>query len=230
MTANWFQNFKRRGHSAQAPAYHDLLSELFERNFFVMFLPVAPLFNGADSYKLTYPYGNLFRNQICCRDAYLYSGFDTAYYLRCLTEGKFIVVTLKELGTLVFTNHRVSFLFDILQRHYRQCTSFVFCATDNAGYFKKLQNGRISRKIASHLVAEEMSNAPETRGQPCEYELETGKIFKIDYSATYLDDLLKNFGKSEIMELLNYYVGLSNLTNERITDVVVYSVPENPNG
>lgn len=154
------------------------LVELFQGNFFVMFLPVDPLFDGADSYALKYPYGNLFKNQICLRETLLPTYTETAYFQTCLASRKIVAVGLKDCGTLVFTNHRVSALFQILQTHYRNCTSYVFCATDNAGYFKKLEGGKIVRKIASHLVAEGIGNTPEVRGAPVNLNRRPAGFFK----------------------------------------------------
>lgn len=227
MAIGWWRNWNTRGSGKQ---YINDLPELFETDFFVMFIPVAPLFDGADAYKLKYSHGNLFRNQICRRENFVYERFDTAYFLTCLREGKIVVIGLEKLGTLVFTNHRVSALFHILQSHYKECTSYVFCATDRAGYFKKLQGGKIKRKIASHLVAEGIGNNPEVRGQPCEFELETGNIFQVDFHAKWLDDRVKNFGKKEILDLLDYYVGRVNLKKEKIEYAAIYSVAENPHG
>ena len=45
-----------------------------------------------------------------------------------------------------------------------------------------------------------------------------------------MDDMLKNFGKKEILNLLDYYVGLSNIKNENIVSIAIYNVNENPNG
>lgn len=229
MMTNWLKKLFTLQHQPQRSRTNEL-SELFQGNFFVMFIPVNSLFEGADTYKLKYAYGNLFKNEVCHREAFIPERFDTAYFLDCLTQGKFIAIGLNGIGTLVFTNHRVSALFHILQSHYRNCTSYVFCATDNAGYFKKLEGGKIVRKIASHLVADGIGNNPETRGQPCEFELDTGRVFKIDLKATWMDDMLKDFGKAEILALFDYYVGLPNLKNENITHITIYSVNENPHG
>ena len=52
---------------------------------------------------------------------------------------------------------------------------------------------------------------------------DTGGYFKI-LKAKYIADMLKGFYKEEILDLFDYYVGLSNMKNENIQNIFIYSL------
>lgn len=43
-------------------------------------------------------------------------------------------------------------------------------------------------------------------------------------NAKYIADMLKGFYKEEILDLFDYYVGLSNMKNENIQNIFIYSL------
>ncbi len=201
--------------------YKNELIELFDNNFNVMFIPTYPIFNNEDKIKLKYPYYNA-NKYTCIKEDYVFHHFDTQYYTKGMKEGKCVIVEINDLGSLIFTNHVNSDLFLILQRDYRDYTNFVFEGNRTDGYFKILEDGKIRRKIASHLKMEGIHNNPETRGKPCEYEITHQKIWKVDHKAKYMDDMIKGFNKKEIMKLFDYYVGLEYLDNSKINTIKIY--------
>ena len=141
---------------------------------------------------------------------------------RWTREGGCVLVEVAGLGSFFFTDHRRSDLFRGLQRSFKNVRSFVFCGNETGGYFKILENGRIRRKIASHLVMEGIGNNPETRGEPCEYERETGHIYRIDSKAQWMKDMLPDFGKREVWALFDYYVGWERFRTEKIQAIRLY--------
>lgn len=46
-------------------------------------------------------------------------------------------------------------------------------------------------------------------------------------NAKYITDMLKGFYKEEVLDLFDYYVGLSNMKNENIQNVFIYSLEIN---
>lgn len=206
--------------------YINELKELFANDFNVMVIPTYQIFNNTKSVQLRYPYDSA-QEYYCIREDYIFQDFDTAYYLRCIKESKCIIIEIKNLGSLIFTNHLRSDLFYILQRDYRTYVNYVFEGNDTGGYFKILKGGKIDRKIASYLIMDGIKNYPETRGKPCEYEIKKGNIWKVDMNAKYIADMLKGFYKEEVLDLFDYYVGLSNMKNENIQNVFIYSLEIN---
>ena len=71
---------------------------------------------------------------------------------------------------------------------------------------------------------EGIRNNPETRGKPCQYEIETGRIFKVDSKARHLRDCIKNFTKNEVLALLEYYVDMEKFKTENVERVLIYSL------
>ena len=195
------------------------LRELMENDFNVMFLPLFRLWEGEENFTVKVPYGDGYR---CRREPYVYRGFDTREYRQRIREGGCVLIEVAGLGSFLFTDHRHSDLFQGLQRSCKAVRSFVFCGNETGGYFKILENGRIRRKIASHLVMEGISNNPETRGEPCEYERETGHIYRIDGKAEWMKDMLPGFGKDQVWALFDYYVGWERFRTEAIQTVRLY--------
>ena len=195
------------------------LRELMENDFNVMFLPLFRLWEGEENFTVKVPYGDGYR---CRREPYVYRGFDTREYRQRIREGGCVLIEVAGLGSFLFTDHRHSDLFQGLQRSCKAARSFVFCGNETGGYFKILENGRIRRKIASHLVMEGIGNNPETRGEPCEYERETGHIYRIDGKAEWMKDMLPGFGKDQVWALFDYYVGWDRFRMEAIQTVRLY--------
>ena len=67
-------------------------------------------------------------------------------------------------------------------------------------------------------------NCPETRGAPCAYELETGRIFRVDPKAATMAEMLTGFTKDEVRALFDYYIGLKQFQRENIERVLIYSL------
>lgn len=208
--------------------YRNQLYELLENDFNVMVIPTFSIFEGESQVVLKNPY--LGNDYLCMKDEVSFDSFDTALYLKLLKENKCVAVVIKKVGTLLFTNHLNSDLFLVLQRKYRNLTNFVFKGNKTGGYFKILKNGRISRKIASYLIMEGIRNNPETRGLPCEYEIENHQIWKIDMKAKWMKDMLVGFTSKEVLDLFDYYVGMSKIRNENILDVMVFSIVAQDHG
>lgn len=201
------------------------VNELIENNFNVMFIPLFDLFENQEKFKLKYRWCRDYE-YICLNCHYNYESFNTKYYLECLKENKCIIIEIKNLGSLVFTNCHRDDLFSVLQRYYKDVTSYVFKGNDTGGYFKILRNGIIIRKISSYLITEGIGNKPETRGEPCEYEVEKGKRWKVDMKAKSLKDMITDFYMKDVLALFDYYVGLNNLKNENVQRIIIYDLIE----
>ena len=201
------------------------VNELIENNFNVMFIPLFDLFENQEKFKLKYRWCRDYE-YICLNCHYNYESFNTKYYLECLKENKCIIIEIKNLGSLVFTNCHRDDLFLVLQRYYKDVTSYVFKGNDTGGYFKILRNGIIIRKTSSYLITEGIGNKPETRGKPCEYEIEKGKIRKVDMKAKFLKDMLTDFSMKDILDLFDYYIGLNNLKNDNVQRIIIYDLIE----
>ena len=85
-----------------------------------------------------------------------------------------------------------------------------------------MKDGVILRKIASYGKVDGVCSYPETRGMPCEYEMEN-KIYKIDMKARMLKDMLK-FDIHDVSDLFDYYVGWVNIKNESILNIRIYEL------
>lgn len=199
------------------------LMDMLRDNFNLMFIPISDIWGGKESFRLKYPFDGA-RKYNCSKDNYSYEYFDSNYYIDCTKHSKAVIVEIKNLGSFIFTDHCHSDLFLILQRDFPNVTSYAFCGNDTGGYFKILENGKIQRKIASFLCMEGIRNNPETRGKPCQYEIETGKIFKVDSNARHLRDCIKNFAKNEVLALMEYYVNMENFKTENVERVLIYSL------
>ena len=81
-------------------------------------------------------------------------------------------------------------------------------------------------KIASFIQVGNHGSYAETRGQPCAYELETGHVYRVDPNAKTVWEMVPNFGHSEIVALLDYYVGLRHFQNENLTGIALYALEE----
>ncbi|WP_281627813.1 hypothetical protein [Traorella massiliensis] len=197
------------------------LSELFENEYFVMLIPVYEILDGADEYKLIYRYPNVYQNAQCYKVAESCE-FNCEYLNKCIKKDQLVIIEMKEIGSLIFGNYHTSEVFKILQKHYSKETSYVFLAMKDFGYFKKLKDGVILRKIASYGKVDGVCSYPETRGMPCEYEMEN-KIYKIDMKARMLKDMLK-FDIHDVSDLFDYYVGWMNIKNENILNIRIYEL------
>lgn len=204
-------------------AKNNQITELLEHEFFVMFIPAFSIFQDSECYKLSYHYPNLYADKSCYR-LESSDSIDTQYYQECLRENKLVVFEVRNLGSLIFTNFQTSNVFQILQKHYKEYTNYVFQATDDYGYFKILKNGVISRKIASHGEINGIISAAEVRGKPCEYEIENNRIYKIDMQAQWAKDMLKDFKKKEVFALFDYYVGFEKIDKNEIHNITVYEI------
>ena len=202
-----------------SPPRKDPLQKLMENDFNVMFLPLFGLWEGEGSFLLKIPFGGAY---LCRREADARQGFDLRRCRVQVKAGGCALIEVAGLGSFFFTNHRRSDLFQGLQRAFPQVRSFVFCGNETGGYFKILEQGHIRRKIASHLVMEGIGNNPETRGEPCEYERETGHIYRIDGKAQQMKDMLPDFGKAQVWALFDYYVGWENFRAEAVQSVRFY--------
>lgn len=203
--------------------YENKLSELIVNEFSLMFIPVFNIFDKAKYHKVKYPYYSA-AHYHCYEKPYEKEDFDTAYIKKCVKDSHCAIIEIEEAGSLVFANHHRDDLYHVLQRYYRDRICYVFKGNDTGGYFKKLKDGKISRKIASHLVMEGIGNNPETRGIPCEFEIERGKVFKVDPKAVYMRDAMPDFGKEEVRQLFDYYVGFDNITNDKIKSIYMYKL------
>lgn len=200
------------------PPCENTIWELLENDFNVMYLPLFHLWEEED-FTLKVPYGDDYR---CRREPYDYRSFDTREYRWRMQEGYCVLFEVKALGSFFLTNHRHSDVFRGLQCSFKNVRSFVFCGNETGGYFKILENGRIRRKIASYLVMEGIGNNPETRGDPCEYEIETGCVYHIDSKAKRMKDMLPDFGREQIWALFDYYIGWKRFRTEDIQAVRLY--------
>ena len=199
------------------------ITELFNHDFFVVFIPAFSIFQDAECYKLSYHYPNMYAGMSCYRLENNPS-LDIQFYQECLQENKLVVFEVQNLGSFLFANFQTSNIFQILQKHYKEYTNYVFQATDDYGYFKILKNGVISRKIASHGEINGIISTAEVRGKPCEYEIENNRIYKVDMQAQWAKDMVKDFKKKEVFALFDYYVGFENLNKNEIQNIAVYEI------
>lgn len=204
--------------------FQNLIMELMQDRFNVMYIPLFRLFDDKDTYFLKYPYSNYVQNKTLYKENAIYNNFDPDLYLKYIIDEKVVVIEVQDKGTLIFTNHLASDIFSILQRHYSNVKSYVFMGNDMGGYFKILENGKILRKISSYLVIDNIKNYPETRGLPCEYELANNKQYKVDTKAKYMKDMLPDFKRKEVLDIFYYYVGKDSLDNNKIQKITIYSI------
>lgn len=143
--------------------------EMFDDDFFVMFIPTQNILNCSKKYKLHYTSQTSFKDKYFYQKEYHYQKFDTQYYQECLKNNEIIMIDIHQFGTFVFTNFLTSEIFQVFQKIFRKYTCLIFEAADDFGYFKLLRDGRISRKIASHGCIDGMISYAHVRGKPCEY-------------------------------------------------------------
>ena len=183
----------------------NVIVQMLQKQFFLMFVPRHDVIHTKIySQKLNIEYTE-----------------DVEVYTNAIRQNK-IVVFENALGSFVFANIRTFDIFQILQKKHKDVCSYVFCADSDFGYFKILEQGRITRKVASFGHIDGISSYPETRGAPCQFEIEKKRIFKIDGKAIYLVDMLKTFTQKEVTELLDYYIGLSAISEAGVEQVNVY--------
>lgn len=218
-----FNHFCAKKKETIKKEYINEIQELIENNFNVMFIPVFDIFENQEQFQLKYPYTPDYR-YTCKNCHYQYDSFQTKYYFDCMEEKQCVIIEIKDLGSFVFTNHLRDALFLVLQRYFKDVTSYVFKGNETGAYFKILKNGKIVRKIASYLVMEGIVNYPETRGIPCEYEIAKGKTWKIDPKAQLLKEMLKDFNKEDVLNLFDYYIGLDNFKTENIERILIYQL------
>ncbi|MBE7020653.1 MAG: hypothetical protein E7411_04375 [Ruminococcaceae bacterium] len=196
---------------------------LLEDEFFLMFIPTFDLLNNASHYKLKYSYPNMFQNADAYKIEVSTSNADVQFYKEQLNNNK-IVILENRIGSFVFSNVFTFDIFQILQKHYKEYTNYVFCADKDFGYFKILENGKIKRKINSFGFIKGISIYPETRGVPCQYEIDNNVTFKIDSKAKLLVEMLKGFGREEVIDLIDYYIGISIISNGDINKTHIYEI------
>lgn len=214
-----FNKFKQKNN-----IFQNQIIDLMKDNFNVMYIPLFHIFDDKDTYYLKYPYSSFVQNKSLYKENVIYNNFDTDLYLENINNGKIVAVEIQDKGSLVFTNHLVSDIFLVLQRHYSKVKSYVFMGNDTGGYFKILENGKILRKISSYLVMDKIKNYPETRGLPCEYELANNIQYKVDTKAKYLKDMLPDFKKENVLDIFYYYVGKDCFDNNKIQKITIYSI------
>ena len=56
--------------------------------------------------------------------------------------------------------------------------------------------------------------------------METGHIYRVDPNAKTVWEMVPDFGYSEIVDLLDYYVGLQHFRNENLTNIALYTLEE----
>ena len=54
--------------------------------------------------------------------------------------------------------------------------------------------------------------------------METGHIYRVDPNAKTVWEMVPDFGHSEIVDLLDYYVGLQHFRNENLTNIALYTL------
>ena len=204
------------------PKYKNEVGELLAGDFYMMVLPDEDPFPTEEVTVRSYD-GDGYR---CRRIPYLVEGFDTRACLAALRRRQCVALRLEGVGHVVLTNFRDFRLFLMLQRAHRCGVNYVFCAGGGGGYFKILAGGRIQRKIASFIQVGNHGSYAETRGQPCAYELETGHTYRVDPNAKTVWEMVPDFGHSEIVALLDYYVGLRHFQNENLTGIALYALEE----
>lgn len=198
-------------------------SALFDPAFNVMVLPAADLFDGQPCVHLQYPYADA-HAYTCIRRELPDGPLTVRACKRAMKEGTCVLIQAEEIGTLLFTDHVHSDLFLVLQRHFRSMTGYVFCANATGGYFKLLKEGRIRRKIASFLCMDGIRNLPQTKGAPCSWELERGQVYQVDPQAKHMKDMLKGFGREEVLSLMDHYIGLQKLYAAKIERIEWYDL------
>ena len=196
--------------------------QLLSSSFFLMFIPTANLMNNADYYKLKYNFAK-FDNADAYRIHTVPEKISPTFLKEKITDNHLVIIE-NSLGSFVFSNVFTWDIFQILQRKYKEYRNFVFCADGTFGYFKILENGKIRRKIASEGCIQGITSYPEIRGLPCEHEYAHNMIYKMDWKAKYSADMLKNFGYTEIMMLIDYYIGLPRIANEKIQNINIYEI------
>ncbi len=201
----------------------DNLAGLIENNFNMMYIPLFDIFGGQERFRLRYKFDNANR-YICRREDYPFETLDCGYCLQAMKNSRCVIIEIDGLGSFVFTDHRHSDLFLVLQRYFKETDSFVFCGNDEGGYFKILRDGKIRRKIASFLCMEGIRNCPETRGKPCEYEIASGHVYKADMQARHMKDMLPDFTGTEVRALMDYYIDMSRFTDENIRRILIYAL------
>ena len=201
----------------------DNLAGLIENNFNMMYIPLFDIFGGQERFRLRYKFDNANR-YICRREDYPFETLDCGYCLQAMKNSRCVIIEIDWLGSFVFTDHRHSDLFLVLQRYFKEADSFVFCGNDEGGYFKILRDGKIRRKIASFLCMEGIRNCPETRGKPCEYEIASGHVYKADMQARHMKDMLPDFTGREVRALMDYYIDMSRFTDENIRRILIYAL------
>ena len=197
------------GETERGARMDNIIIQMFQKKFFLMFIPKRDVFS-AKMYD---------KRIIIGRPESL------DYYTGTVRKNK-IVVFENALGSFVFSNSHTFDVFQKLQRKHKDCVSYVFCADGDFGYFKILEQGKISRKITSLGYVDGITITPETRGVPCQFEAEKNRVFKIDGKTVFMADMLKDFGQREVEELLDYYIGFNSIADSEIEIVNVYTLNE----
>ena len=67
-------------------------------------------------------------------------------------------------------------------------------------------------------------NLPQTKGAPCSWELERGQVYQVDPQAKHMKDMLKGFGREEVLSLMDHYIGLQKLYAAKIERIEWYDL------
>ena len=160
-----------------------------------------------------------FSNKFSCLDIDV-DEMSTESVLRHFTfRSIFLTVEFSSGKTLVISNSSIDNPFEELQKKYKEQTSYYFMANDNMACFKILNGGKITRKVASYgkIRNGTVSSEEQTLGKPCEFEIQTGKVYKMKYDTRAID--LK---KEDVFRIIDFYIGFNNLTDEKIVSKRLY--------
>ena len=131
----------------------------------------------------------------------------------------FLSVEFSSGKTFVIGSVSIDTPFEDLQKKYKDKTTYFFMANDNMACFKILDNGKITRKVGSYgkIANGRISCEEQTLGKPCDYELQTGKIYKMKYESRSID-----LTKEDVFNIIDFYIGFSNLEDEKIVSKNLY--------
>ena len=205
---DWMRRARKKQAEAK-PKQGNLVERLLQGQFFLMVLPVRGI-----ELEEKYQCRSVEREKI-------------PSFWKSWRDDQGLMLEVEGVGTCLFST-LVDELPAKLQSRFRSYRCYVFGANDTYGYFKILEQGRIVRKIASdgqiRFQGRSISSYPQVLGEPCAYEREQGACWEMDHRAKWRKDQVVGFGRREVLDLLDYYVGLRNLTDGRIVSARVYQV------
>lgn len=138
----------------------------------------------------------------------------------------FLSVEFENGKSVVITNAYIDTPFEYLQKKYKEQRAYFFMANSNMACFKIFDNGKISRKVSSYgkIKNGKISMEEQTIGAPCEYEVETNKVYKMKYDTRAID-----LCKADIFKMIDFYVGFENLEDSKIKSKKLYVCTESKN-